>query len=391
MIYRAFSACLLSLIAAFAGGADIDAMTDAQVQAALRQARPGDHIRLGPGPYKGGYYVEGLSGTKERPIRISGPSTEKPAVIATETSGALQVVGGSYIEVENLNITRAKGNALAFDDGGKLDFSCHHITVRHVRIEDVGPAGTANAIKLAGVADFEISDSTFQKWGEGGGCAIDGVGCKNGSVERCTFLPGRGSVGVQFKGGSESIAIRGCVFNDPAPIGINVGGATGLQFFRPKPMGFEARNIVVEGNIFIGCDAPVCFPTTDGAVVRFNTIYMPRKWAFRILQETALPEFTPSRNGRIEDNIVVFDSRQWFEGGINIGPNTAPQTFSFARNVWYCPDNPAKSTPRLPTPEKNGTVGQDPLFADPARHDFSPRPASPAKGRGHTGYQPPAR
>jgi len=130
--------------------ADIPASTDAQFHAALRVAKPGDHIRLGVGPYKGGFYAVGLSGTVAQPIRISGPAADKPAVFAAETTGVLQLVHASHIEIANLHITRAKGNALAFDDGGKLDFSCHHITIRHVRIEDIGPEGTANAIKLAG-------------------------------------------------------------------------------------------------------------------------------------------------------------------------------------------------------------------------------------------------
>ena len=199
---------LALLLASVAAAADLPAATNAQFQAALRTAQPGDHIRLGPGPYQGGFYAVGLAGTAEKPIRISGPAPEQPAVFAAETTGILQLVQASYIEIENLHITRAGGNALAFDDGGKHAFSCHHLTIRHVRIADVGPQGTANAIKLAGVADFTITDSSFQKWGQGGGCAIDGVGCQNGIIDRCTFLPGRGSVGIQFKGGSEHITIR---------------------------------------------------------------------------------------------------------------------------------------------------------------------------------------
>ena len=109
-----------------------------------------DCCRKRASTYKGGFYAVGLSGTVAQPIRISGPAADKPAVFAAETTGVLQLVHASHIEIANLHITRAKGNALAFDDGGKLDFSCHHITIRHVRIEDIGPEGTANAIKLAG-------------------------------------------------------------------------------------------------------------------------------------------------------------------------------------------------------------------------------------------------
>src|SRR6185436_17236812 len=123
---------------------------------------------------------------------------------------------------------------------------------------------------------------------------------------------------------------------------------TGLQFFRPKPQGYEARAIRVEGNTFIGSDAPVAFVGVDGAVVRFNTIYRPHKWALRILQETHAPGFVPSRGGVFEDNVVVFRLEGWIEGGVNIGPGTAPATFRFARNAWYCEDRPERSRPSLP-------------------------------------------
>jgi len=52
----------------------------------------------------------------------------------------------------------------------------------------------------------------------------------------------------------------------------------------------------VEGNTFIGGGAPWRL-WADGAVVRFNTIYHPQRWALRILQETRAPGFVPSRNG----------------------------------------------------------------------------------------------
>jgi len=378
-------ACLAGalLAAAPARGADIFAANDAQLRSALSRARPGDHIHLGPGPFGGGF-TAGIAGAAGRPIRISGPAPDKPATFASGGAETLHLVRASYIELENIHIVGAAGNGLNCDDGDIHDFSCHHITIRHVRIDDVGQEDTANAVKLSGVSDFTITDSVFQKWGENGGCAIDCVGCKNGSIARCRFLPGRGSVAVQFKGGSQAIAVRQCLFDNPAPRGVNVGGRTDLQYFRPKPRGFEARDITIEGNIFIGCEAAIAFPNTDGAAVCFNTIYLPQKWAFRILQETTRDDFTPSRSGLIANNIIVFKSTQWLEGGINIGPRTAPETFIFAGNAWYCLDDPAQSTPRLPSKEDSPLIGRDPLFTDPAKGDFSLQPASPAHGKGHT-------
>ena len=138
----------------------------------------------------------------------------------------------------------------------------------------------------------------------------------------------------------------------------------------------------MEDNIFDGCLAPVAFVTLDGdAVVRNNTIYQPR-WALRILQETTSPEFVPSRNGVFEDNIIVFHSEKWATGGVNIGPGTAPETFRFARNVWYCEDRPELSRPDLPAKEVDGLVGQNPLLRAPDKGDFRLQEGSPAAGRG---------
>ncbi len=116
--------------------------------------------------------------------------------------------------------------------------------------------------------------------------------------------------------------------------------------------------------------------------MRFNTIYLPKRWAFRIHQQTVRDDFPPCRDGRVTDNIVVFNST-WLEGGVNIGPGTAAETFRFARNAWYCLDRPDRSAPTLPSREAEPLVGQDPQFVDAARCDFRLKASSPATGKGH--------
>jgi hypothetical protein len=167
---------------------------------------------------------------------------------------------------------------------------------------------------------------------------------------------------------------------------LNIGGSTGLEYFRPPldltptetPANSEAKDITVERNIFVGGGAAVAFVGVDGAVVRFNTIYRPERWALRILQQTLHPSFVPSRNGVFSDNLIVFRSNEWASGGVNIGPHTAPETFRFARNWWYCLENPAQSRPSLPTEETDGTYGQDPQFLNAEAGDFHLKPDSPA-------------
>jgi hypothetical protein len=257
-----------------------------------------------------------------------------------------------------------------------------------LKIRDIGSRGNHDCLKLSGVVDFRIEGCVIERWGTGGGSGIDMVGCHRGVIESNRFghTDTIGSTGVQAKGGTSQIVIRRNRFENAGGRAVNIGGSTGRPFFRPPLKAgeahFEAKDIRVEGNTFMGGGAPVAFVGVDGAVVRFNTVYHPKRWALRILQETRAADFVPSRNGVFTDNLVAFHSRDWSEGGVNIGPGTAPQTFRFARNWWYCVDEPARSRPRLPAEETDGIYGQPLLFRDAAQGDLRLQPGSPARHLG---------
>jgi hypothetical protein len=174
--------------------------------------------------------------------------------------------------------------------------------------------------------------------------------------------------GPQTKGGSSQITIRRCWFDDAGSRAVNLGGSTGRAYFRPPGALYEAKEIVVEGCTFVGSMAPIAYVGVDGAVVRYNTIYRPQTWVVRILQETRDPGFARCRNGRFEHNLIVFrqsDIRTF----VNVGPGTAPETFQFSNNFWYCEDRPEDSKPQLPVPEQDGVYGRDPrLDATSSKH-----------------------
>jgi hypothetical protein len=115
----------------------------------------------------------------------------------------------------------------------------------------------------------------------------------------------------------------------------------------------------VEGCRFAGGISPINFVGVDGAVVRYNTIYRPEKWVVRILQETTGAEFVPSRNGRFERNLIVYQGARVREA-VNVGPKTEPGSFVFKENWWFCEDRPANSKPQTPSKEEGGVYGTDP-------------------------------
>ena len=366
--------------------AEVTVRDRAGLEAALAAARPGTRIRLAPGDYAGGLSFHDLAGTEAKPIVVAAADPAHPPRFVGGTNG-LQASDVAWLTLEDLVFSGATGNGINIDDAGTFDTPSHHVTLRRVTVSDVAAPGNHDGIKLSGLEDFRLEDCRVDGWG---GQGVDMVGCRRGVIERCRFVQrgARGTAGVQAKGGSVGIVVRDCTFNAAIDRGVNLGGSTGLAFFRPKPLGYEAKDLVVEGCVFDGCQAAVAFVGVDGAVVRFNTIHRPGRWAMRILQETQDPSFVPSRGGVFEDNVVVFRSDGWGEGGVNVGPKTAPETFRFARNLWYCEDRPDRSRPTLPTKETDGVVGKDPQFEDAEAGNFTPKRGSPAAGKGSTARRP---
>ena len=348
--------------------ADVRVNDAASFRSAVAGAKPGTRILLAPGSYGGGHHFEGLRGEAGKPIVIAAADPKQPPVFSERPVG-IHLSKPTHVELHSLAFKGLTGNGLNIDNGGGVDEGAHHIVLRGLQISDIGDRRNQDGIKLSGISDFRVEGCTVERWGTGGGSGIDMVGCHRGVIEGNTFRHNDppGSNGVQCKGGSRDIVIRRNTFENPGGRGVNIGGSTGLQFFRPalNPEGgnAEARNIRVEGNRFTGGWAPISFVGVDGAVVRFNTIERPVRWAIRILQENQDSQFVPCRNGEFTDNVVVFESGKWSEGGINVGGKTAPDTFKFARNWWYCADRPDRSQPRLPTSETDGVYGRPPAEA----------------------------
>jgi hypothetical protein len=354
-----------------------------ELVAALRGAQPGQTILLAPGAYAGSIYVERLQGTKEKPIVVAARDPENPPVIEGGRNG-LHLVDPAHVELRGLVFSGALSNGLSIDDGGSFDTPASNIVLASLTIREIGPRGNCDGLKLSGVADFTIENCRISQWGDGGS-AIDMVGCRDGRIVRCSFSDARGdgANGVQTKGGSAKIVVQGCRFENAGGRAVNIGGSTGKAYFRPKMQGYEAKEIVVEDCLFIGSAAPAAFVGVDGADFRHNTIYMPTRWIARILQENQDPSLAPSRNGRFENNLVVFESRQLREA-INIGPNTAPETFVFRNNAWRCLDRPDDTARlvRLPVAEEGGIYDKPPRFRDASSGDFRLADDSPVKDAG---------
>ncbi len=350
--------------------------THYNVSHAANLASPGDTI-LVLGDLDGGDYVENLHGEPGNEIVITG-EIDKENLISGGTT-AIHFVNITYVKLRYLSFEGQTGNGINIDDGGDYSTPSEYVEISNCDWLGMAADGNNDELKLSGLDNFVIQNCKFRN-GAAGGSIIDMVGCHNGIIELNEFGEG-GSNCIQAKGGTADITIRRNFFLDGGQRSINIGGSTGLQFFRPLGESFESARILVYSNVFVGSMAPVAFVGTLNSRVINNSFYEPEKWVFRILQENTEPGIQTCADNEFSNNICfVTDASSVY--AVNIGPNTAPETFIFNNNLWFNVDNPNWNGPNLPATESNGLLNLDPEFVDINELDLSIIPASPAIGAG---------
>jgi len=345
-----FLACLLPS-AAFA--ADVTVRDAASLQAALRDLKPGTTLKIAPGTYPGGLSTTGVDDLTIEALDPAGPPVFEGG------NGGWQFSRCHRLTLRHLRFRGHKVNGLNLDDGGQRGSPVKGITLDHVDVSDIGPTGNHDAIKCSGLEGMTIRNCFITGWG---GQGIDFVGCHKSLVTDCRFIgkPGySASAAIQMKGGSSGITVEKVYFENAGERPVNVGGSTGLDYFRPADAAYEAKDLTVQDCTMEGSPCAAAFVGVDGALFTRNTILYPQKWIFRILQENQDKRFAPCRNVKITENRIVFNRAQ-VQIEVNIGPGTSPETFTFANNHWFAEDRPDRSKPKLPAEETGGTYGHDP-------------------------------
>ncbi|MDI1313156.1 right-handed parallel beta-helix repeat-containing protein [Prosthecobacter sp.] len=344
---------LFLLLATTTFAEDIVVRDAASLRAALRNLKSGTTLKIAPGEYAGGQQVLGVE-----KLTIEALDEKNPPVFKGGKTG-WQFSRCTDLTLKNLKISGQTENGLNLDDGGQLDKPVTGITLDHIEVSDIGPQGNHDGIKCSGLDHLTILDCTLTGWG---GQGIDFVGCHHSLITGCHFIGKAGftaSAGIQLKGGTSDVTVEKCHFTNAGERPVNVGGSTGLAYFRPQGAKYEAARLIVRGNIIEGSPCAAAFVGVDGAEFSGNTILFPTKWIFRILQETRAPGFVPCRNVLVKGNCISF-RRSQVQIEINIGDATATETFRFEKNHWFAEGKPSASKPQLPTAEIEGVYGTDP-------------------------------
>lgn len=351
---------------AAAGGDGSSGAPFATIEAAAAAATPGTFIQLGPGTHATDQYVDSLRGTADAPIWIGGSGSGAKPVL--DGGGeALHLTRPAYVVVQHLEVRGSTSNGINIDDGAEYanDTAAHHVALLDVDIHDIGGTGNQDCLKVSGVNDLFVYDSRFARCGGGSsGSGVDHVGCHRSVIARSVFVEMSGNA-MQAKGGSTDIDFRQNRVHDGGARVVNLGGSTGLEFFRP-PLSMaapnaEARRVRVFNNLISGTtDAPFAFVGCVDCLVAHNAVVGDPNWLIRILQETVTQSgytFEPAQGGRVINNSFVWQSAA-LSTHVNVGANTDAVSFTFSHNLWYAVDDPSASTPSLPVPEDGSVIGQ---------------------------------
>ncbi len=341
---------------------------------AAQQAVPGDTLLFHAGVYAGQQSVGNLQGDEDAWIVIIAESPRQ--VFIRGGSNAWHFQNAAFVKISGFVFEQQTANGINVDDGGDYATPTHHIVFEDCLFRDMNATGNNDLLKMSGVDQFSIRDCEFLN-GAAGGSGIDMVGCHDGEIVACRF-ENMGSNAIQAKGGSQNVRIQQSWFENCGQRSVNLGGSTGLPYFRPTDAPYEAADLQVYANVFIGSIAPVAYVGCVRTKVINNTIINPEKWVVRILQENVDPErFLECGDNSFENNLIY---QSTLSTETNVGGNTRPETFSFSANFWFNYENSNWRGPNVPVSDSHQVINKDPLFIDVIEQNFKLSAESPAIG-----------
>ncbi|MBI5326657.1 MAG: right-handed parallel beta-helix repeat-containing protein, partial [Ignavibacteriae bacterium] len=208
---------------------------------AAQEAQPGDTILVNNVIESGTQGISELKGKQDSLIFIIASDLQD--IVYSGNTEAWHLSDCEYLYIKGFKFEGQSGNGVNIDDAGTFDTPSHHITIERCEWGRMNAGGNNDQLKLSGVDDFIVRDCNFHD-GATGGSMIDMVGCHNGLFEGNFFNNG-GSNSIQAKGGSKDIRIERNWFTEAGQRAINIGGSTGIQFFRPQGINYESSNIYV--------------------------------------------------------------------------------------------------------------------------------------------------
>ena len=246
------------LFTAAAAAETIEVTPGQSIEAAIKQARPGDTVAVRAGTYNESIYAH-ASGVKV----ISADGVGKAHIVSRGTGIFLQ--GGSGTEIRGFRVTAGKdGNGIQVG-GAAVNGVIRNIAENYVVADNIITNAGLDGIKVHQAKGFTFTGNVIENAGTGNKGNADGgidfVSVTDSRLEGNTIVKTGGNSCVMLKGGTARNTITGNSFAG-CKDAIHVGGFTG-----PRPAGFkEAHDNRITGNTL--CADEMAFRLFDGEAAR---------------------------------------------------------------------------------------------------------------------------
>ena len=294
----------------------------------LEDIHPGDEIVFPPG-FHVPQEVDGLSGTRDRPIILRSRDRVPAAVVCADFGWKFR--RPRHVIVENMMFLNPTGAAIVVEGapGEKAPWNAE-VTIRNCTIAGNRPADGQDAVRLDRVSDVRLDKLRIDGWVD---AAVEIVTSRRVLVRAAMLVPPDTALpacGIKVLGASGEVSVTGCAFNKRLRTGVSVG--TPRSDADPSPPAVERMRI--DRCIFEEPGTAVSLANVRDLVVSRATIVNPSDAIYavaegavvadRVLVEKCLAFWTPGTLARFSPHPEGF----------------APTGISLADNLWYSRELP---------------------------------------------------
>lgn len=294
----------------------------------LEDIEPGDEIVFPPG-FHVPQEVDGLTGTRERPIILRSRDRVPAAVVCGEFGWKFR--RPRHVIVENVMFLNPTGAAIAVEGApGEATPWNAEVTIRNCTIAGNRPAEGQDAVRLERVSDVRLDKLRIDGWVD---AAVEIESSRRVLVRAAMLVPPDTALpacGIKVLGTSGEVSVTGCAFNKRLRTGVSVGTPRSAADAAPKPV----ERMRIDRCIFEEPGTAVSVANARDLVISRATVVNPTDAIYsvdggavtveQVLIEKCLGYWTPGVLARFSPHP---------EG-------TSPTGISLADNLWYSRELP---------------------------------------------------
>jgi len=303
-------------------------------QLVAQDAKPGDQILLEKGIHINGR-IEGLHGTRERPIVIRGAELDVPTAIACEATG-IELVRCSWVRIENFFFINPLDAAIVIDGtplgaGGERTSDCS-IAIAACRILTSKEIPGLDCIRIINARMVGIADCRFESWSD---AAVELRGAATVIITRCIFSPtaeSKHAFGVRVLDDSDMVVVVQNTFERGIGTGVQVGNCGAGHEREGADATSVSRGVQITRCVFVDVDCPVEVGGASTTTMSECTIADPLT-PYRIDATCGAPTLSISRS--------LF---RWIPGRLlslaERRGDTTPAMVTLGENLWWSEELP---------------------------------------------------